>query len=94
MFQSYVPTYTAVKKIATSRPSNKEDHFQGVPWDTNTSTMAKGLKSSMENFNFIVSLVVTKEIFAYISSITTGLQGYILIQIVNKFNPVLSKIGD
>ena len=76
LVQSYVQTYTAIKKIAQSRPSERD--FHKVPWGANTRVLANGLQSIMENFSFIVSLVVVKEILAYLSAITTALQGDIL----------------
>ena len=69
---------TAIKQIAQSRPSDK-DSFHNVPWDANTRVLANGLKSKMENFTFIVSLVVTKEILSYLSAATTALQGNFIV---------------
>lgn len=78
MLQSFIPTHTAIKKIANATSTLSEDRFQGVPWDTNTKTMAKGLQCVMENFKFLMCLVVTKEVFSYLAPITTGLQGLLL----------------
>lgn len=51
-----MPTHKAIAKIAAARST--EDVFHKVPWDTKTRVMASGLKSTMEDFLFIVSLVV------------------------------------
>lgn len=75
LLQSYVPTHKAISKIAKSRPSNTDNAFHKVPWDTKTRVMASGLKSTMENFLFIVSMVVMKEILAYLLALTISLQG-------------------
>ena len=72
--QSYKLKYTAIKTIALSRPSDKEA-FHQTAWDASTRSTAIGLKTQMESFSFIVSLVVVKEILAYLSAITKALQG-------------------
>ena len=77
--QSYVQTYTAINKgkgAQSTRPSERD--FHKGPWGANTRVLANGLQSIMEHFSFIVSLVVVKEILAYLSAITTALQGDIL----------------
>lgn len=67
-----MPTYQAIKTIADSRLRDVEDAFHKVPWDTNTRVMANGLKSKMENFTFIISLVVVNKLLSYLSAITTA----------------------
>ena len=47
LVQSYVQTYTAIKKIAQSRPSERD--FHKVPWGANTRVLANGLQSIMKN---------------------------------------------
>ena len=78
MVRSFVPTHTAIRKVARSRPSDREEFWENSAWDTNARVMAVGFLNKMESFSFIVALVVVKEIFSYVQAITAGLQGIIV----------------
>ena len=76
MVQTYVPTHRAMRLIGNSSPSqDRTEAFQNVPWDANSKVRADGLRHKMEDFSFLVSLVIVKEILAYLSAITVALQG-------------------
>ncbi|XP_066924627.1 52 kDa repressor of the inhibitor of the protein kinase-like [Clytia hemisphaerica] len=67
--ESYFQVHKTFSKIAQSGAT-----FHNVKWDAKTQTKANGCRAKMETFAWLVALVITKNIFFYIDSITTGLQ--------------------
>ena len=61
MVQCYIPAYLTLKEIASSKSTDCEKSFHGVPWDANTKSLAQGLFSKTETFSFIVALLLPKK---------------------------------
>ena len=65
-----------MRVIGSSSPSQRrEEAFHNVPWDVNSKVKADGLRHKMEDFSFLVTLVIVKSLLSYLSAITTALQG-------------------
>ena len=68
LYDSFEVTYKTVKRISEG------ETFNGVKWDSNNQITANGIKSKMEDFTFIFSLVLVKEVLHYLKNITSELQ--------------------
>ena len=66
--EAYQPTYNALRSISTN------NMLHGADWNPESRATAGGLVKLMEKFDFIMALVVTKEVLEYMYALTVSLQ--------------------
>ena len=65
---TYQLTYESLRTIS------KNEKLHGTDWNADTRATAGGLVKLMEKFEFIVALVVAKEVLEYVYALTMSLQ--------------------
>ena len=66
--EAYQLTYESLRTIS------KNEKLHGTDWNADTRATAGGLVKLMEKFEFIVALVVAKEVLEYVYALTMSLQ--------------------